>query len=333
MSQRAKVGGDVALGFLFLCICGVIAMFGMPGEPYEGELPSLSDKQQAIEEQLRRDVGVIAGRYPDRDVRHIEEYRKARDYIREQLEEAGYDPELERFQVRGRECANVVVERSGRSAPEEVVLVGAHYDAVSTSPGADDNASGVAGLLALARHYADRTPERTVRFVFFANEEAPHFHTEAMGSLRHARQAEAAGEEIVAMLSLEMLGYYTTEPGSQAYPPLLGWIYPDRGDFIGFVGNFASRGVTKRAIGAFREAVDFPSYGFAGPSFVPGVSLSDHSSFWKVGYPALMVTDTAFHRNPHYHRPTDTPETLDYGRFARVVDGLMDVVQAFADHR
>ncbi|MFB6375232.1 MAG: M28 family peptidase, partial [Bradymonadaceae bacterium] len=175
-------------------------------------------------------------------------------------------------------------------------------------------------------------PDRTLRFVFFANEEAPYHHTDTMGSLRHARQSKADGESIVAMMSLEMLGYYTTEPGSQAYPPLLGWFYPDRGHFIGFVGNFSSRGIVKRAIGAFRDSVDFPSYGFAGPESVPGVGLSDHSSFWEVGYPALMVTDTAYNRNPHYHQPSDMPDTLDYGRFARVVDGLIGVVRRFSHH-
>jgi len=331
VSDRAQIGVDLAVGCFMLCICGVMAMFGMPGEPYEGELPSLTGEQRALRERLREHVETIAGEYPHRDVQHMDQYRAARDYIRAQLETAGYEPELERFEVRGRECANVVVERAGGAKSEEIVVVGAHYDAVPPSPGADDNASGVAGLLALARHFADGEPDRTLRFVFFANEEAPHFHTDAMGSLRHARQARADGEQIVAMISLEMLGYYTTESGRQQYPPLLGWIYPDRGDFIGFVGNLSSRQAVKRAIGAFRDSAEFPSYGFAGPGFAPGVSLSDHWSFWEVGYPALMVTDTAYNRNPHYHRPTDTPETLDYGRFARVVDGLEDVVGEFAD--
>lgn len=330
-STRRLVAVDVFLALSFLTIAGSTLMFRMPGRSYEGELPAATERQRQLSDELRDDVEMLAGEYPDRDVSHMRPYRAARDFIDGELREAGYDPSLEQFEVRGETCANVVVEREGTTHPEQVVLVGAHYDSVPGSPGADDNASGVAGLLALARRFSDSRFERTVRLVFFANEEAPYFHTDAMGSLRHARRCRARETEIELMISLEMLGYYDDSPGSQSYPPVLSWFYPDRGNFIGFVGNFSSRRAVKRTVGAFRESVDFPSYGFAGPGFVPGVNLSDHSAFWKVGYPALMVTDTAYNRNPHYHRATDTPETIDYDRFARVVDGLGGAIATLAD--
>ncbi len=329
LSRNALISADVALVAVVVGLCGWKLMFGMPGESYRGELPPATDRQAELAERLRGHVERLAGEYPGRHP-GSPDYEAAREFIVAELEGMGYEPDLETFEARGFECANVVVEVGGEARSDEIVVVGAHYDAVRNSPGADDNASGVAGLLEVARAFADASPERTLRFVFFANEEAPYFWTDAMGSLRHARGAREAGESIVAMLSLEMLGYYTDEPGSQEYPPLLSWLYPDRGDFIGFVGNFSSRQVVKESIGIFRREVDFPSHGFAGPGFVPGVGLSDHSAFWMVDYPALMVTDTAFHRNPHYHLPSDRPETLDYGRFGRVVDGLEGVLEAWA---
>jgi hypothetical protein len=325
LSRNALIAADAALVVVCALLVGWRLMFGMPGESYRGELPPATDRQAELAERLRGHVETLAGEYPGRHPGNPD-YEEAREFIVSELEGMGYEPELETFEARGFECANVVVEVGGEGS-DEVVVVGAHYDAVRNTPGADDNASGVAGLIEVARAFADASPERTLRFVFFANEESPYFRTDGMGSLQYARRAREAGESIVAMLSLEMLGYYTDEAGSQEYPPLLSWFYPDRGNFIGFVGNFSSREVVKRSIGTFRRAVDFPSYGFAGPGFVPGVGLSDHSAFWMVDYPALMVTDTAFYRNPHYHRPSDRPETLDYGRFGRVVDGVIEVVE------
>jgi Zn-dependent M28 family amino/carboxypeptidase len=204
-------------------------------------------------------------------------------------------------------------------------VVGAHYDTVPGSPGADDNASGVAVLIELARL---RLP---ARFVAFANEEMPYFESGEMGSHAYAARARAAGEKISAMLSLEMLGCYRDEPGSQHYPPPLGWFYPDRGDFIGFVGDLGTRALVRRAIGAFRRHARFPAQGVAAPSVIPGVTWSDHGSFRRQGYPAIMVTDTAFNRYPHYHLPSDTPEKLDYLRMARVTLGLAAVIEELAN--
>lgn len=204
------------------------------------------------------------------------------------------------------------------------VVVGAHYDTVPGSPGADDNASGVAVLIELARL---RLP---VRCVAFANEELPYSHGDEMGSFVFARRAREHGERIAAMFSLEMLGCYSDTPGSQRYPPMIGWFYPDRGNFIAFVGDFGARRLVRRAHRLFRKHSDFPSESLAAPAFVPGITRSDHWSFRRHGYPALMVTDTAYNRYSHYHRPSDTPEKLDYGRMARVTLGLAGMLEELA---
>jgi Zn-dependent M28 family amino/carboxypeptidase len=204
------------------------------------------------------------------------------------------------------------------------VVVGAHYDTVPGSPGADDNASGVAVLIELSKMLAG------IRFVAFANEEAPYFLGPEMGSYVYARER---GKGVRAMFSLEMLGYYRDAPGSQTYPAPLGFFYPDRADFIAFVGDLGAIRLVRKAIGAFRRHASFPSEGLAAPAMIPGVSWSDHWSFRKHGYPAVMVTDTAFYRYPHYHLPSDTPEKLDYERMARVTMGLAAMLKELDEAR
>jgi Zn-dependent M28 family amino/carboxypeptidase len=226
---------------------------------------------------------------------------------------------------------NVCAEIAGSARASEVVLVGAHYDTVAGCPGANDNGTGVAALLALARRFASVHAERTLRFVAFPGEEPPAFQTEAMGSLVFARASRAKGEKITAMICLETLGCYSDESGSQTYPiPMLRIAYPDRGDFVAFVGNVASRGLVREAIETFREKAAFPSEGAALPARIPGVGWSDQWSFWEQGYPAIMVTDTAPFRYPHYHRASDTAEKVDFERLARVVEGLCSTVARLA---
>jgi len=212
---------------------------------------------------------------------------------------------------------------------DEVIVVMAHLDHIGTeggeiNNGADDNASGVAVLIELSRMVPG------LRFVAFANEEAPYFLGPEMGSYVYARDR---GAGVKAMISLEMLGYYRDAPGSQTYPAPLGLFYPDRADFIAFVGDLGALGLVRRSIGAFRRNAKFPSEGLAAPSIIPGVSWSDHWSFRKHGYPAVMVTDTAFYRYPHYHLPSDTPEKLDYERMARVTLGLAAMLKDLSEDR
>jgi hypothetical protein len=329
--RRLAILAIVIAGLLIWAGC---VMIPMPGESYTGPLPPLTDAQKALREELEAHVTILAGEIGPRNVSHASSLAVARTYLETTLAGMGYEVEQQVYEAHGVDCANLIVERLGAARPDEIIVVGAHYDSCWISPGADDNASAVAGVLALARRFADLDPQRTVRFVCFVNEEPPFFQHEGMGSLAYARRCRQRGENIAAMVCLEMIGCYSDEPGSQEYPiPGLGLFYPKRGDFIGFVGNLRSRTLVRKAIGSFRNHAPFPSEGAALPGWVPGISLSDHWSFWQNGYKAVMVTDTAMYRYGHYHATTDTPEKLDYERMARVVDGLAGVIDDLAGGR
>lgn len=305
------------------------AMLRMPGQSHRGALPPLGDGERALSAELRRDVHELAGVIGERNVEQPEALEAAARFIEESLSRAGYEPRRQSYAVGRTSCHNLEVEiRGGRS--DEIVLVGAHYDSVIGAPGANDNATGVAATLALARRFAGAAPGRTVRFVAFVNEEPPHFQTADMGSVRYARRSRERGDRIVAMLSLETIGYFSDAAGSQAYPPPIGLFYPSTGDFVGFVGDLASRKLLREVIGDFRAHTLFPSEGAALPAVIPGVGWSDHWAFWQEGYRALMVTDTAPFRYPHYHTTSDTPDKVDYERMARVVAGLERVVRRLA---
>jgi hypothetical protein len=314
---------------LHLCHCAVL----MPGDSFKGPLPVLKAEQSSTADQLRTDVQVLAGRIGERNVAHPDQLAAAEDYLAASLAKAGYQVQWQTFDVKGVKCSNLIAELKGTTRPDEIIIIGGHYDAVANCPAANDNASGSAATLALARSFAGRPQERTIRFVLFVNEEPPYFWTDDMGSLVYARSCKERGDRIVGMLSLETIGFYSDKPGSQEYPPPMSVAYPSTGNFIGFVGMAESEEFVKRCVAAFRSSVDFPSEGAALTSLVPRVGASDHWSFWKQGYPAVMVTDTAPYRYPHYHKPTDTPEKLDYERMARVVTGLEGVVRTIANEK
>lgn len=317
------------LPLLFLAIW--LFTVKMPGPAFTGPLPALTPDQEVLRRRLERHVRVLAGEVGERSAATYPNAVRAAAYIDSVLRSLGYVVVSQEFSAGGRTYRNVEATLGGGTvARHEVVLLGAHYDTAEDASGADDNASGVAGVLELARVFARAPQGRTVRFVFFANEEPPWFPTSDMGSRHYAKAARARNDQIVAMLSIESIGYYDTEKGSQRYPFPLNLAYPDVGDFIGFVSNLKSRPLLRRAIAAFRAHARFPTQGAAAPAWVPGVWWSDHWSFWLEGYPAIMITDTAPYRNPFYHTAADTPDKLDYGRMARVVDGLAAVVRALA---
>jgi hypothetical protein len=323
------------------CAWGYLAMIRMPGKSYSGPLPPLGDDGKALAEELRGYVEALAG-LGERSVQRPKGLHAGADQIDETLRRAGLTTSRQTFLVDGVACDNVEVEvagsdgasdvgptaRTGDRPQRDVVVVGAHYDSVPFTTGANDNASGTAAVLALARRFAKAHPRATLRFVAFANEEMPHFQTGTMGSLAYARRCRERGEHVVAMLSLETIGYYSDAEGSQKYPWPLGALYPGKGNFIGFVGDRSSKELVRSAIGAFRRTTEFPSEGAALFRAVPGVGWSDHWAFWHEGYPAIMVTDTAPFRYPHYHKASDTPDKLDYERMARVVTGLAHVLEA-----
>ena len=280
---------------------------------------------------LEAHVRKLAGEIGERHVFWPQSLAEARDYIRSCWEVEGYTVEAQTYEAMDIPCSNLRITIPGTHVPGQVVLMGAHYDTVRGSPGADDNASGVAALLELGRRLYVCRPRRTIRLAAFVNEEAPFFYWGKMGSMIYARAARQCNEDIRAMFSLEMLGYYNDEPRSQRYPPILGRGRPNRGDFIAFVSNLRSRPLLNSALAAFKASTDFPVEGTAAFSWVPGVSWSDHLSFWRCGYPALMITDTAFFRYRHYHSSQDTPEKLDYARMAAVVEGVAGMLISLAD--
>ncbi|MBC7771939.1 MAG: M28 family peptidase [Pyrinomonadaceae bacterium] len=306
-------------------------MIVMPGVGHRGALDPLTPQQGLLAAQLRADVERLASDLGGRSIFYPRRLAECAVFLDDSLKAAGYATTSYTFVVHGTSCPNIEVVLPGTSKPDEVIVVGAHYDAFQGSPAADDNASGVAAVLALARAFHGQPAARTLRFVLFVNEEPPSFMTADMGSLVYARGCKVRGDRVVAMLSLETIGYYTDAERSQHYPPPLGQLYPSRGNFIAFVGNYSSRRLVRDSIASFREHARFPSEGAALFGGIPGVGWSDHWAFWQCGYPAIMVTDTAPFRNPNYHTAADTPETLDYERMARVVEGLHAVIADLAN--
>ncbi len=282
------------------------------------------------ESRLRQHVQTLAGAIGERHVGRPQALAAAEAYIADEFAAIGFEVARQTYVAEGVASSNLEVALPGGARGAEIVLAGAHYDTVPGSPGADDNASGVAALIEIARALRGARCARTVKLVAFVNEEPPFFYWGEMGSRVYARAARARGDDIRVMLSLEMLGCYSDAPGSQAYPPPLGLFYPKAGNFIGFVSNLRSRRALREVVRAFKSVCDFPAESLASPALVPGVSWSDQLSFWREGYPAVMVTDTAFYRYPHYHRATDTPEKLDYARMARVVEGLAGALTMLA---
>jgi Zn-dependent M28 family amino/carboxypeptidase len=321
---------QISLGFaLAIAIVSALSyMVATPGSSYSGALKPLTAEERVLAENLRRHVTSVASR--EHNLFHPSELEAAARYIEVTFSGLGYVTAAQRFAVDGKEVRNIEVEVAGGAGAGEVVIVGAHYDSVFGAVGANDNGSGVATVLELARLFVDAKPARTVRFVAFVNEEPPFHRSDQMGSRVYARRSRERGDRIVAMFSLETIGYYSDEPGSQLYPFPLRFFYPSTGNFLAFVANLGSRGLLHEALASFRRNAQFPSEGVAAPAFIPGVDWSDHRSFWQEGYPALMVTDTAPYRYPHYHTMQDTPDKVDYERLARVVTGLHGMLRDLA---
>jgi Zn-dependent M28 family amino/carboxypeptidase len=287
---------------------------------------------KALAEKLTSHVTVLSEEIGERNAIRYGALERAGAYIEKTFRQMGYVPESQFYELEGRAYRNIYVTLRGNRSPEEFVVVGAHYDTVPGTPGADDNASGVAGLLELASGVAGGTPGRTVRFIAFTNEEPPYFRSRKMGSRVYARAARERGEKITAMLCLEMIGYFSDEKGSQSYPlPFMGLAYPDAANFISVVGNLRSRSLVKRVGKGLKRQSGVGVESLATFTFVPGLDFSDHYSFYKEGYPAVMITDTAFYRNSHYHMASDRAATLDYRAMAHVVEGLRHCVLDLAE--
>ncbi len=302
----------------------------MPGHSYAGALPPLSTNELIVRDHLTQHVQALAGKIGERHIWRPAALDEAVRYIEAIWHEQGYRVVRQPFAVKGQTVYNLEVVLPGHSRRDEIVLVGAHYDTVPGSPGANDNTTGTAAVLELARLLAGQQLPCTVRLVAFVNEEAPFFQHSTMGSWVYARRSRMLSERIEAMLSIETIGYYSDTAGSQLYPLPFGLFYPRTGNFIGFVGNIASRALVQRSLAAFRRHTPFPSEGVAAPGSMTGIGWSDHWAFWQEGYAALMVTDTALFRYAPYHTRADTPDQINYDRMARVVVGLAHVVTILA---
>ncbi|MGI9228619.1 MAG: M20/M25/M40 family metallo-hydrolase [Gammaproteobacteria bacterium] len=301
----------------------------MPGSSFTGAQPALTEAEAEIQEHARQHVYMLAEQIGERHSEKPQQLQQAAEYIHAELSALGYAVTEQMFDD-GR-FRNIVCELPGKTRPEEIVVVGAHYDTVWLTPGADDNASGITGVLELARLLKDEQPDRTLRFIAFVNEESPFYGTDSMGSMVSAKASRRAGENIVVMFSLEMIGYFLTEPGSQHYPRVVRQFYPDTADFIAFVGNLRSGSQIRRAVKYFRQEATIGSAGLiAVEKVVPDIRRSDHAAYWRNGYPAMMVTDTSNYRNPNYHTETDTGDTLDYERMTRVINGMAAVLRRLA---
>jgi len=302
----------------------------MPGHSHSGPLPPLRADELIVRDNLTQHVQALAGQIGERNISRPASLDQAVRYIEATWHGQGYGVVRQPFDVDAQTVYNLEVTLPGGSQRDEIVVVGAHYDTVTGSPGANDNGTGTAAVLELARLLIGQQLPRTVHLVAFVNEEMPFFLQNTMGSQVYARRSHTLGERIVAMLSIETIGYYSDVAQSQHYPFPFGLFYPRTGNFIGFVGNIASRALVQRSIAAFRQHTAFPSEGVAAPGWMTGIGWSDHAAFWHEGYAALMVTDTALFRYAPYHTRADTPEQINYDSMARVVVGLARVITTLA---
>ena len=320
---------------VFACLGGGVYVAGlwmttMPGESAAATLNKNAPMAES-KSQVRATVAMLAGTIGPRDrAEHPVALEKTAVYISQRFEAYGYRVKSLPYMGSDGRVRNLEAVLAGDGTSKEVIVVGAHYDSVPTTPGADDNASGVAAMLEIARLLKGKRFAREIRFVAFVNEEPPHFKQADMGSLVYAMALKSAKVQVVAMFSLETMGYFDDTPGAQKYPPPLSWFYPDTGNFLAFVSNTDNSALTRRSVALFRENGTVPSEGAVIPSFVQGVDFSDHWAFWQAGLPGVMVSDTAFFRNHHYHEPTDTVDTLDYDRLGRSAFALAKVMAILA---
>lgn len=283
-----------------------------------------------MEDRLRTRVRTLCGDFYPRDAGHPEVLARAAEHLGAEFRALGLTPRRQEWTAGEARYANVIADVG--PASEDRIVIGAHYDTAGAQPGADDNASGVAGLFELASLLAARPPSRRVELVAYCLEEAPHCRTPQMGSAVHAASLRAERARVRLMVSLEMIGYFCDAPGTQRYPlPGMGFFYPRRGHFIAVVGIFGQSRGQRTVVQAMRGATPLPVRSLVATRQVPGIERSDHMSFWNEGYDALMITDTAEFRNPNYHTAADLPETLDYHRMAQVVLGVEAAVRRLAD--
>ena len=327
----------INLGAIIVFFAGLYGLFyyyciRMPGQSYQGSLPRPDTQLRETNERLRGHVRELAEKIGERNAWKPDNLLLAAQYIEDELTALGFVPKSEAVNDKG--DRNILVDIYGSRYRDRIIVVGAHYDTVPMTPGADDNASGVAGLLEIARAFRDKKPRITLRLAAFVNEEQPFFGGDQMGSLFNARHSRERNENIIGMYSLEMIGFYSDARRSQYYPRPVRRFYPRTGNFIAFVGNLMSRNFLHQSIASFRQLARFPSQGLVAPQLlVPDIRRSDNAAFWFHGFPAVMITDTSNFRNWNYHNIGDKFDTLDYARMALVVEGLVGMLEAVAEQQ
>ncbi len=285
-------------------------------------------KLQESIKRLQETIRYLSVEIGPRSYNDYEKLHRVAEYISCCFKEYGCHVNEQSFVFRGNTYRNIIGSIPGLNKKEELIVLGAHYDTVANSPGADDNASAVAGLLEIARLISKSRVASTVRFVAFALEEPPVYRTKNMGSYHYAQMLKKSRQKILGMICLEMIGYFVDSPRSQEFPlPFMGRKFSTKGNFIAAVGNLRSRKFTKKVKKGFKEGTDIPIFSYNALPIVIGIDFSDHWSFYKFGYRAVMITDTAFYRNPYYHTARDTYDTLDYERMAKVVHGVKAAVE------
>jgi len=323
--------GWTAPRIIFGAVMAVLLVFALLGivltGPVTVRLPSLKLNPAVSATRLRESVEKLCFGFGPRSYRHPENLDAAADWIADRFRAAGLAVEFQEYHVEGTRFRNVIARRPGSDPLAGIDVIGAHYDAYDEFPGADDNASGVAVLLELTRTLPDDPHQRTQIFVAFSTEEPPYFGTEQMGSHVFAQRLVDRGERVELMIALDLVGYYSDEPGSQRFPvPGLGLFYPSKGDFVAVIGDMRAGPWLKRVKRGMRAMDAIPVHSFrASPGIAP-VHLSDHLAFRRLGLPGVQVTDTAFMRYPHYHSAEDVPDRLDYERMALVVRALHGVI-------
>lgn len=277
--------------------------------------------EEKVKENLYRHVETLSVRIGERHLWKESSLKKAEEYIDSELRSYGYRVWHQTYPCYDQEVSNLIVEKSG-GGKKGLIVVGAHYDTVPGTPGADDNASAVAGLLELARLHQEKKIQKSIVLVAFVNEEPPCFGFSNMGSMVYANYLKERGCEVEVMISLEMIGYFRKERIQRFPLPGMGFFYPKTGDFIGVVGNLPSHHYVRLIKNGIRKYSRIDARSLTAPEFFGGINLSDNYSFWRFGYRAVMVTDTSFFRNPNYHQETDTIDTLNFDRMMEVIKGL-----------
>ncbi|HEY7670298.1 MAG TPA: M28 family peptidase [Hyphomicrobium sp.] len=321
-------GAGLLLVFAALAAAAAWYMLALPGESYSGPAPRTTLTEVQLAWRLQRHIAAIATR--PHNVAHYDELEKAASYIEAELASLGYEAQRQVFETDGRSVRNIeaVLPAASADGANSSLIVGAHYDSFGNAPGANDNGTGAAAVLELARLLKDAvSDDTTLRFVLFVNEEPPYDRTADMGSWRYAQSLKERGERISGMLSLETIGCFFDKPGTQKYPAPFGLVFPSTANFVAFVALPGSRSFLHEVVARFRRFTQFPTIGGTGPDQIPGLGWSDHWSFSQFGFPGVMVTDTALFRYAHYHKPTDTPDKVDYNKLARITLGLEQTIR------